>query len=56
LKCQWLFAAWTTHYRLDMPIDDSLPFAASLFTGLTLRNQSNFDELEQDVRYEFAAG
>lgn len=29
------FAAWTTHYRLDLPVDDDLPFAASLFTGLT---------------------
>jgi hypothetical protein len=51
-----LFAAWTTHYRLDMPVDDNLPFAASLFTGLALRNQPNFDELDRDVRYEFAAG
>ena len=51
-----LFAVWTNHYRLDMPVDDELPFAASLFTGLALRNQANFDELEQEVRYEVAAG
>jgi hypothetical protein len=51
-----LFAAWTTHYRLDMPVDNDLPFAASLFTGLALRNQPNFDELERNVRYEIAAG
>jgi len=51
-----LFAAWTTHYRLDMPVDDDLTFAANLFTGLALRNQPNFDELERNVRYEFAAG
>jgi hypothetical protein len=51
-----LFAAWTNHYRLDMPVDDDLLFAASLFTGLALRNQPNFDELEQNLRYEFAVG
>ncbi|MBE0665552.1 MAG: hypothetical protein IH584_06975 [Candidatus Aminicenantes bacterium] len=50
------FAAWTSHYRLDMPVDDDLPFAASLFTGLALRNQPNFDELAQTIRYEVAAG
>jgi hypothetical protein len=50
------FAAWTTHYRLDMPVDNDLPFAASLFTGLALRNQPNFDELERDVRFEVSAG
>lgn len=51
-----LFAVWTTHYRLDMPVDEDLPFAASLFTGLAVRNQPDFDELEQDGRFEFAAG
>jgi hypothetical protein len=51
-----LFAAWISQYRLDMPVDDNLPFVASLFTGLALRNQANFDELEQDVRYEAAVG
>jgi hypothetical protein len=51
-----LFAAWINHYRLDMPVDDDLPFTASLFTGLALRNQPNFDEQKQDVRYEVAAG
>lgn len=51
-----LFAAWVAQYRLDMPVDDNLPFKASLFTGLALRNQADFDVLENDVRYEVAAG
>jgi len=51
-----LFAAWTTHYRLDLPVDDDLPFAASMFTGLALRNQPNFDELAQTIHYEVVAG
>ena len=51
-----LFVAWVAQYRLDMPVDDELPFHASLFTGLALRNQANFDELGPDVRYEVAAG
>ena len=51
-----LYAAWTTHYRLEQPVDDDLPFAASLFTGLALRNQAEFDELENDFRYELAVG
>jgi hypothetical protein len=51
-----LFAAWVAWYRLAMPVDKDRPFTASLFTGLALRNQPNFDELGQDVRYEIAAG
>jgi hypothetical protein len=51
-----LLAAWVTHYRLDMPVDEDLSFAASLFTGLALRSQPEFDLLERDVRYEVAAG
>ena len=51
-----LFAAWTNHYRLDLPVDNDLPFAASLFTGLALRNQPNFDELQLRHRYEIALG
>lgn len=51
-----LVAAWTARYRLDLPVDDNRPFAASLFTGLTLRNQPDFDLLENDLRYEVTAG
>ena len=51
-----LFAAWVSRYRLDMPVDSAEPFAASLFTGLALRNQPDFDVLEKDVRFEAAAG
>jgi len=51
-----LFAAWVARYRADMPVDDELPLTASLFTGLALRNQAEFDVLERDVRYEVAAG
>ena len=50
------FAAWVARYRADMPVDDDQPFAASLFTGLALRNQAEFDVLERDVRYEVVAG
>jgi hypothetical protein len=51
-----LFAAWVARYRADMPVDDDLAFAASLFTGLALRNQAEFDVLARDVRYEVTAG
>jgi hypothetical protein len=51
-----LFAAWVSRYRLDMPVDSAEPFAASLFTGLALRNQPDFDVLDKDVRFEAAAG
>ena len=51
-----LFVAWVARYQLDMPVDERLPFTASLFTGLAVRNQANFDELEKEVRYELAAG
>jgi hypothetical protein len=51
-----LFAAWVAWYRLALPVDKDRPFTASLFTGLALRNQSDFDELKRDVRYEAAAG
>jgi hypothetical protein len=51
-----LFAAWVSRYRADMPIDVKLPFTASLFTGLALRNQPDFDVLERTLRYEVAAG
>ncbi len=51
-----LFGAWVARYRLDLPVDDDRPFAASLFTGLALRNQPDFDVLERDVRYEVMAG
>ena len=51
-----LFAAWVARYRADMPVDDDRPFAASLFTGLALRNQADFDVLGRDIRYEVAAG
>jgi len=51
-----LLAAWVARYRLEMPVDKDLPFAASLFTGLALRNQPEFDALGQDVRYEVVLG
>ncbi len=51
-----LYGAWVARYRLDLPVDDDRPFAASLFTGLALRNQPDFDVLENDVRYEVMAG
>jgi len=51
-----LFAAWVAWYRLAQPVDRDRPFTASLFTGLALRNQPDFDVLGQDVRYEVAAG
>ncbi len=51
-----LLAAWVAHYRLDMPVDEDQSFAASLFTGLALRSQPEFDLLEQAVRYEVVAG
>ena len=52
----YLFVAWVARYQLDMPVDEHLPFAASLFTGLAVRNQANFDDLEREVRLELAAG
>ncbi|MBN2344932.1 MAG: hypothetical protein JXO51_00980 [Candidatus Aminicenantes bacterium] len=51
-----LFSAWIARYRLDMPVDMGVPFASSLFTGLALRNQPDFDVPERDVRFDIAAG
>lgn len=51
-----LFAAWVARYNLTVLVDRDRPFTASLFTGLALRNQPDFDELGQDVRYEVMAG
>ncbi len=43
-------------YNLSVLVDRERAFTASLFTGLALRNQPDFDELGQDVRYEVMAG
>lgn len=51
-----LFAVWVNRYRLTLPVDKDRSFTASLFSGLALRNQPDFDELGQDVRYEIALG
>jgi len=51
-----LFAAWVARYRLALPVDKDRSFTASLFTGLALRNQPEFDVLDRDVRFEVAAG
>ena len=51
-----LFAAWVARYKLTTKVDRERTFTASLFTGLALRNQQDFDELGQDVRYEVMAG
>ncbi len=51
-----LFAAWVNRYRLALPVDEDRPFTASLFTALALRNQPDFDQLGQALRYEIAAG
>jgi hypothetical protein len=51
-----LFAVWANHYRADMPVDVRMPFTASLFTGVALRNQADFDEFERAIRFEVAAG
>lgn len=51
-----LFVAWVNRYRLALPVDKERPFTASLFTGLALRNQPDFDALERPLRYELAAG
>ncbi len=51
-----LFAAWRVRYRLDLPVDDDRPFLASLFAGLALRNQPDFDALDSGLRYEVTAG
>jgi hypothetical protein len=51
-----LFAVWANRYRADMPVDVRMPFTASLFTGVALRNQADFDEFERAIRFEVAAG
>jgi hypothetical protein len=51
-----LYAAWVNRYRLAQPVDKDRPFIASLFSGLALRNQSDIDELGQELRFEAAAG
>jgi len=51
-----LRAFWYGQYRLDQPVDRSLPFAGELGTGLGLRNQEDFCQLEKPFRFELAAG
>jgi len=51
-----LFAAWYVRYGVDMPIDKPLRFRSSLSTGLTLRNQRDFNRLEKSLRFEIAGG
>jgi len=51
-----LFAAWYGRYFVDMPSDKAVPFRAGSATGLSLRNQSDFDRLDKSFRFEIRAG
>lgn len=51
-----LFIAWYTLYHLNMPLDIDGEFAASLSTGISLKNQWDFERLEKPVRFDVFAG
>jgi hypothetical protein len=51
-----LFVSWYARYFVDMPVDKEVRFRSSLSTGLLLRNQADFDRLDEAVRFEIAAG
>jgi hypothetical protein len=51
-----IHAAWYGRYFVDMPADKDIPFRASLATGLALRNQPDFDRLENPLRFELRGG
>ena len=51
-----MFIVWYGRYVLNMPMDIEHEFDASLGTGLTLRNQRDFDMVKKAVRYELSVG
>jgi hypothetical protein len=55
-KVGGLFAALYGRYFADLPVDKAVPFRASLAAGLALRNQTDFDRLQNPIRWEIRAG
>jgi hypothetical protein len=51
-----LYGGLYARYSLDMPVDKSLRFRSGLATGLVLGNQTDFNRLDQPVRFDLAAG
>jgi len=48
--------AWYARTFIDMPADKNQEFRSSLESGLTVRNQPDFDRLDSRLRFEIAAG
>jgi hypothetical protein len=51
-----LFAAGYFRYTISMPMDINKGFSSDLGAGLALRNQRDFDELKNRLRFEIFAG
>lgn len=51
-----LYAAWFNRYSLDMPVDKSERFSASLATGVALKNQVDFHRIEKKIRFDVFSG
>ena len=51
-----LYGAWYARYFVDMPVDKPVRFRSTLATGLLVRNETDFNRLDKDFRFELAAG
>ncbi len=51
-----LFLVWYSRYCLNLPLDHNERFNSDLGTGISLRNQSDFDLLAEKIRFEVSAG
>lgn len=50
------YLGWYTRYTITMPMDKDTRFRGDLGTGITIKNQQDFDMSEQVGRYELSVG
>ncbi|MGB8951852.1 MAG: hypothetical protein WCC06_04210 [Candidatus Aminicenantales bacterium] len=43
-------------YAVDMPVDKDLEYRSSLSTGIRIRNQRDFEQLEKGIRFDLSVG
>jgi len=51
-----LFVSWYAAYRVNMPADKAIPFTGALATGLSIKNQTDFERLDRGFRFESSVG
>ena len=51
-----LFISWYAAYRVNMPADKAVFFTGALGTGLSIKNQPDFERLDRGFRFESSAG